>query len=50
MQFSVVSVDPPPLPYDKEMEGLKRLELQIPAYIFEEYAVNTISVTLQLQE
>jgi len=50
LQVSVVSMDPPPLPYDKKMEGLKRIEIQIPAYTLEEYKVNTISVTLQLQD
>lgn len=50
MEISVVSMDPPPLPYDKKIDGLKRVELQIPAYKLEEYAVNTISVTLQLQQ
>jgi len=34
--FSVISVDPPPLEYDKHIEGLKRLELRIPSYILAE--------------
>jgi hypothetical protein len=37
--LSVVSLDPPPLPYDKRVEGLKRLQVDVPAYILEEQAV-----------
>ena len=32
ISFSVVSLDPPPLQVDRTIEGLKRLELRIPAY------------------
>jgi len=31
--FSVVSLDPPPFELDRQMEGLKRIELRIPAWI-----------------
>jgi hypothetical protein len=34
IQFKIVSLDPPPLKLDKKMEGLKRLELQIPVSEF----------------
>jgi hypothetical protein len=33
---SVIALDPPPLKLDRKIEGLKRIELQIPAYIIEE--------------
>ena len=33
--FSVLQFDPPPLPYDLRLPGLKRLELRIPAYVLE---------------
>lgn len=33
--FSVVSLDPPPMEIDKTIEGLKRIELRLPAWIFE---------------
>jgi hypothetical protein len=36
LTFSVISLDPPPLKLDRRIEGLKRLELRIPAYIFED--------------
>ena len=34
--FSVVSLDPPPLQLDKKIDGLKRIELKIPARKFED--------------
>ena len=34
VSFSVVSLDPPPLELDRKIDGLKRLELRIPAYLF----------------
>lgn len=36
LMLSVISLDPPPLELDRRIEGLKRLELRIPAYLFEE--------------
>ncbi len=30
---SVISLDPPPLALDRKMEGLKRIELRLPAYL-----------------
>jgi len=32
MNVSVISLDPPPLFYDKQMSGLKRIEVSVPAY------------------
>ena len=32
LRFSVVSLDPGPLEVDKQMEGLKRIELRVPAW------------------
>jgi hypothetical protein len=36
ISFSVVSLDPPPLALDRRIEGLKRLELRVPAYILKD--------------
>ncbi|MEM6634163.1 MAG: heparinase II/III family protein [Bacteroidota bacterium] len=36
LHLSVVSLDPPPLKLDRKIEGLKRLELSIPAYTIPE--------------
>ncbi|MCB0664650.1 MAG: heparinase II/III family protein [Saprospiraceae bacterium] len=36
IQFSIISLDPPPLQLDRKIEGLKRIELRIPAYILGE--------------
>ncbi|MBV6640629.1 MAG: heparinase II/III family protein [Cyclobacteriaceae bacterium] len=35
IKFSVISLDPPPLELDRRIENLKRIELRIPAYLFE---------------
>jgi hypothetical protein len=32
LEISVISLDPPPLEIDKTIEGLKRIEIRIPAY------------------
>jgi Heparinase II/III-like protein len=32
LQFSVISLDPPPLKLDRKIAGLKRIEIRIPAY------------------
>jgi len=34
--FSIINLDPPPLELDREIEGLKRIELRLPAYLFDE--------------
>ena len=36
MSISVISLDPPPLELDRRIEGLKRIEINIPAYLFAE--------------
>lgn len=36
IQFSIISLDPPPLELDRKIERLKRIELRIPAYIMGE--------------
>jgi hypothetical protein len=43
--FSVVSLDPPPLELDRQIEGLKRIELRIPAWTVEE-GKETIKIRL----
>lgn len=35
LMTSLISLDPPPLKYDKELVGLKRIEIRIPAWIIE---------------
>ena len=35
LSLSMISLDPAPLELDRQIEGLKRLELRIPAYLFE---------------
>ncbi|WP_245576502.1 heparinase II/III domain-containing protein [Flexithrix dorotheae] len=46
LQVSVVALDPPPLYYDKKIEGLKRIEIKIPAYVFEN---NRGKITVELK-
>jgi hypothetical protein len=38
--FSVISLDPPPMGIDKTIEGLKRIELRIPAWLAENDEIN----------
>jgi hypothetical protein len=45
VNFSVISLDPPPLSYDKRIPGLKRIELSIPTYSMDNREV-TIKVEL----
>lgn len=45
LSLSMISLDPPPLKLDRHIEGLKRLELRIPAYLFED-GKGTIRVRL----
>lgn len=35
LSLSIISLDPPPLKLDRTIENLKRLELRIPTYLFE---------------
>jgi hypothetical protein len=35
MMVSVISLDPPPLVFDKTIENLKRIEIRIPAWTIE---------------
>jgi hypothetical protein len=34
LALSVISLDPPPLELDRKIEGLKRIEIRMPAYLF----------------
>jgi hypothetical protein len=34
LDISIISLDPPPLALDKTIEGLKRIEIRMPAYMF----------------
>jgi hypothetical protein len=34
LSVSIISLDPPPLKLDRKIEGLKRIEIRIPAYLF----------------
>jgi len=44
-EFSVVSMNPPPLKLDEQIEGLKRIELRIPAWTVED-GKGTIKIRL----
>ncbi len=46
LRFSVVSLDPPPRSLDRHIEGLKRIELRIPAYLLDGQET-TIQVRLE---
>ena len=46
MHFSVISLDPPPLSYDKVIDDLKRVELEIPRYIFDDGGIDNITVEI----
>ncbi len=35
ISVSIISLDPPPIALDRQIENLKRIELRIPAYLFE---------------
>lgn len=45
LTVSVISLDPPPLELDRRIEGLKRIEIRMPAYLFEE-GTGTLKVRL----
>lgn len=45
MSISVVALDPPPIQLDRRIEGLKRIEIRYPSYLFPE-GEGTISVRL----
>ncbi len=36
LDISIISLDPPPLALDRKIEGLKRLEIRMPVYLFPE--------------
>ena len=36
VNVSVISLDPPPMKFDKRIEGLKRVEIRVPAYLCKE--------------
>ena len=36
LNIAVISLDPPPLQIDKTIQGLKRIEIRVPAYLFEQ--------------
>ena len=49
VMLSVISLDPPPMKLDRKIENLKRLELRLPAYLFEE-GEGTIRVRLTAEK
>jgi len=49
VKISTIMMDPPPLKLDKKIENLKRVEIRIPAYLFQERK-GTISVRLSSQD
>lgn len=46
IMVSVISLDPAPLKLDRQIEGLKRLEIRIPAYLIED---NTDEIKVKLK-
>jgi hypothetical protein len=46
IMVSVISLDPAPLELDRQIEGLKRLEIRIPAYLIED---NTDVIKVRLK-
>ena len=44
-EVSVVSLSPPPLSYDKDIEGLKRLEIQ---WLREDFSGQTATLIVEL--
>jgi hypothetical protein len=48
LMVSVISLDPPPLELDRQIDGLKRLEIRIPAYLMSEDG-ETIRVRLSAE-
>ncbi len=46
MNVSLIPLDPPPLPYDKIIHDLKRIEIRIPAYVFKDMEKPGIVVRL----
>lgn len=46
IMVSVISLDPAPLELDRQIEGLKRLEIGIPAYLIED---NTDVIKVRLK-
>ncbi len=49
LSLSIIMLDPPPLALDRKIDGLKRLELRVPAYLLGE-GENLISVRLSAGE
>ena len=49
LSVSVVSLDPPPLQLDRQIDNLKRIELRMPAYLFSEEK-GTLRVRLSSDE
>ena len=47
MHVSVVSLDPPPYPFDKKIKDLKRIDVKVPRYLFEEPGENKIVVQME---
>ena len=45
LRVSVISLDPPPMALDRKIEGLKRIEIRMPAYLFSE-GVGSLKVRL----
>lgn len=42
LSTSIISLDPPPLSYDKRIPGLKKIEVNLPAYLVEDYKARIV--------
>ncbi len=49
LSVSVISLDPPPLKLDRKIDGLKRIEIRMPAYLFPDRS-GTLTVRLSGSE
>lgn len=49
LDVSIISLDPPPMALDRKIEGLKRIEIRMPAYLFPQKQ-GTITVRLSADD
>jgi hypothetical protein len=47
ISVSIISLDPPPFELDRKIKNLKRIEIRIPAYLFDKNDINRIAVRLE---
>ncbi|WPP48298.1 heparinase II/III domain-containing protein [Catalinimonas niigatensis] len=50
LNLSIISLDPPPLKLDRTIENLKRIEIRMPAYLFDDNEEGTLRVRLSSEK